>query len=649
MLDLHKVFLTLTRGGDSLDLLHDISFRAPTGHLMAIVGASGCGKTTLLKTIAGLVPETSGEVRWNERNLATEGDLLPNEFAYVPQFSIAYDPLTVEESVESAVRLRVRCQSRAEEDSLIERALDVVGLSSIAERRVKVISGGQKRRLGLAMELVAGPSLLLCDEVTSGLDPKTEQEIVHLMHALSRKEKRLVINVTHSLAHIDLHDSILVMHGGCLAYHGPPRLLTHYFSVQHPEEVYRRLADREPRHWHASWVKHRAFYYGRMRMAVPDPALEAAATIEHATTPLEEATRGPESTEATATITPETESQTESTIPGNPADSSPVPETSATTTLEGKSDPDMQDAEAQPATEKTSSQKHGPPDSVPRTPGLLAQTLHLVARRWKIFFRDRTQLILHISILFGFPALVMLFALNAPAEPKVLSGSSEVSGLQHMAEQRDVFLSQLESGGFASGLIMFQVILLTLMGSNNSAREIAGERMIFEKEKLAGLRPLAYLISKVFFLVVPVMAQAIWMGVFVQFFWPFRGEISSHLVSLLCVTGAMTSICLGISANMRSADQANLLSVYLVGFQLPLSGIVLALPGAIEPLVRPFIAAYWSWSASVSSLGPAYFNAVDQVTKTAISPGAICLFVLGLHLVLGVFATYIGARRNFWE
>jgi ABC transport system ATP-binding/permease protein len=311
-------------------------------------------------------------------------------------------------------------------------------------------------------------------------------------------------------------------------------------------------------------------------------------------------------------------------------------------------------AEEAPATEPASKT---PPAAGPAgrpvaaTPGLVAQTVHLVARRWKIFFRDRTQLILHLSILFGFPALVMLFALNAAPPPKVLSGA-DTTGIQMMEEKLQVFLSQLKAGGFASGLVMFQVILLTLMGSNNSAREIAGERMIFEKEKLAGLRPSAYLLSKLIFLVVPVAAQAIWMGLFVQFFWPFPGGpagFTDHLVSLLAVTAAMTSICLGISANMRSADQANLLSVYLVGFQLPLSGIVLALPALVEPLVRPFIAAYWSWSASVSSLGVEYLSAVKNVSETGIQGHLACLFILGLHLVLGIFATYIGTRRNFWE
>jgi cell division protein FtsX len=115
------------------------------------------------------------------------------------------------------------------------------------------------------------------------------------------------------------------------------------------------------------------------------------------------------------------------------------------------------------------------------------------------------------------------------------------------------------------------------------------------------------------------------------------------------VTAAMTAVCLGISANMRSADQANLLSIYLVGFQLPLSGIVLALPGFIEPLVRPFISAYWSWSGSSQMLNREFQNAVEQVSATSLQSYQICLFVLGIHLAVGLFASYVGARKNLWE
>ncbi|MCB1133349.1 MAG: ABC transporter ATP-binding protein, partial [Verrucomicrobiae bacterium] len=242
MLELKEVCFTIQKDGEDVPLIDRVSLRVPKGHFMAIVGPSGCGKTTLLKTIAGLNPESSGSLHWDGRDLSEDGDFEPTEIGYVPQFSIAYEPLTVDESVEAATRLRVRSRSTAELDQRIDRVLAETGLGPISDRHVKVLSGGQKRRLGLAMELVSDPKLLLCDEVTSGLDPRSEREIVRLLHDLSRKDGRIVLSVTHSLAHLELYDSVLVLHEGRVAYHGPPEQLTHYFSVGDTEEVYPRLA-----------------------------------------------------------------------------------------------------------------------------------------------------------------------------------------------------------------------------------------------------------------------------------------------------------------------------------------------------------------------------------------------------------------------
>ena len=260
MLELKEVSFTIHKDGEEIPLVEEVSLRVPKGHFMAIVGPSGCGKTTLLKTIAGLNPESAGALFWDERNLSEDEDFEPTEIGYVPQFSIAYDPLTVDESVEAATRLRVRSRNTAELDQRIDRVLEETGLNPISDRQVKVLSGGQKRRLGLAMELVSDPKILLCDEVTSGLDPRSEREIVRLLHDLSRKDGRIVLSVTHSLAHLELYDSVLVLHEGRLAFHGPPEQLTHYFSVHDTEEVYPRLASQGAERWHASWQKHRESY-----------------------------------------------------------------------------------------------------------------------------------------------------------------------------------------------------------------------------------------------------------------------------------------------------------------------------------------------------------------------------------------------------
>src|SRR4051812_43533763 len=156
MLELKNVSLPANRPGEEAWLLHEISARFPPGHLCAIVGPSGGGKSTLLKLIAGIRVPDEGSVLWNGRDLEEE-DLEPQEIGYVPQFSVAFDQLSIEESVETALRLRVG--GMAPEDRRVRTAelLDNVGLGEIGERRVQILSGGQKRRLALALEMVSSP------------------------------------------------------------------------------------------------------------------------------------------------------------------------------------------------------------------------------------------------------------------------------------------------------------------------------------------------------------------------------------------------------------------------------------------------------------------------------------------------------------
>ena len=572
MLELQDVSFTIRKNGEEIPLVDRVSIRVPKGHFMAIVGPSGCGKTTLLKTIAGLNPESGGALFWDSRNLSQEGDFSPSEIGYVPQFSIAYDPLTVDESVEAATRLRVHCHETAELDERIDRVLEETGLRPINDRQVKVLSGGQKRRLGLAMELVSDPKILLCDEVTSGLDPRSEREIVHLLHDLSRKDGRIVMSVTHSLAHLELYDSILVLHEGRVAFHGPPEKLNHYFSVSDTEEVYPRLATQPSERWQASWEKHRESY--QLMLEKKRELLISRGEIQ---TPIVEET-----------------------------------------------------------------------DSL-RLPGFFSQFATLLSRRWRIFFRDRGQVFLQLAIILCFPILVTIFSDKASGNIRRYSDTRQADVFAEIQEQQSVRADQAKVGSAISGIIMFQVVLLSLMGSNNSAREIAGERPIYEKEKFGGLRPSAYLASKVAFLACLVIGQSLWMAFFVNFFGTFRGNFVEHAGFLLLVNASMTAICLAISSLMRTAEQASLLSIYLVGFQLPLSGAVLALPENIEAFTRPFISAYWAWSGSVEALQTQVHDAVISVIDTSLSPQNACLYALGAHISVALIAAWVGTRRPQWD
>ena len=644
MLELKDFCFTIEKDGEPINLVDRVNLKIPSGHFMAIVGPSGCGKTTLLNTIAGLNEMSEGNIYWEGRDLEEEGDLEPAELGYVPQFSIAYDELTVDESIEAVTKLRVKTRDLDDLDIRIDRVLEETGLAPIADRMVKVLSGGQKRRLGLAMELVTDPKLLLCDEVTSGLDPRSERDIVRRLHSLSRRDGRMVLSVTHSLAHLELYDSILVLHEGRVAYHGPPAGLTHYFSVADTEEIYPRLAKQDSNKWRKSWEKHSDLYYEKIErnrqkliesgdLSVPIYASspEKSSSEDQATQPLET-----DDEEEIIKDLEEMSLKKSKRQKRRIEDSAPLdPDAEAA----DKDEDDITAEEPEPVT----------------TPGFISQFCTLLARRWKIFFRDRGQVFLQIAIMVCFPLLVILFAEQGNAHLPEYADEGITSNMESIEKAKSIAAQRAKVGGAVSGIIMFQVVLLALMGSNNAAREIAGERKIMEKEKFGGVSSGAYLSSKIIFLLAIILVQSLIMGFAVEAFWSFKGNTEQlahldHFIFLILTNAAVTFICLGISSLMKTSEQASLLSIYLVGFQLPLSGAVLTLPNMVGDITRPFISAYWAWAGSINSLDSKYSSSIKEITSTPLSYDSnTCLYILCAQIGIGIIAAYIGIRRHQWE
>lgn len=606
MLSLEHLSLRLGEADDSPALLSDISGVFRRGEFVAVIGPSGCGKSTLLKMIAGIaIGKEEGIIRWDGRDLSEE-DFRPSEFGYVPQFSIAHEELTVEESVDYSARLRVVGLGVKERQELVSRLLGEVGLEEFRERRVKVLSGGQKRRLALAMELVSSPPILLCDEVTSGLDPQAEEEILALLGKVAHEGNRLVISVTHSLKDLSGYDAVVVLYRGVLAYGGKPDHLAHYFRVEDPNLVYGQLESRDPEGWQASWKKHSAAFVHE----------EGSATV--AGKSYQDADRKVSCPECGGVCVGEVRFCDECgcKMPLNPL------------------------------SEYLSNGHH----DIPGNPGLFSQLITLVARRFLIFFRSHSQIWLQAGLVFGFPFLVALFGWHGLPQIRNLSMGMDLNVIQQLTEAHDFLIQASRVGSLVSGIVMFEVILLTLMGANNAGREIASERQVFEKEKLSGLSPVAYVGSKIVYLGILCAVQSLWMGLFIHFTCSFPGILQDQLLFLFLVNAAMTSICLAISTYMASAEQASLASIYLVGFQLPLSGAVLALPAWLATAVRPFIAAYWSWSGMLQTLrGERYYDIVKMVIQTGLSPAALCLWVLVIHVIVGIFLTYQGCQRTRME
>lgn len=563
MLELQNIGLNLGTEDSPNYLLDDLSLcLRGGGQLVAILGPSGCGKSTLMKVIAGLKEATSGRILWMGRNLSEDSDFEPHEVGYVPQFSIAHEKLEVWECIEDAIKLRCGGLTREDVEVLLESILEELGMQPIADKRVEVLSGGQRRRLALGMELVSSPHLLLCDEVTSGLDPKAEDDITALMRAVAKKG-RIVLNITHSLKHLNSHDSVIVLYQGHLVFHAAPSYLLHYFGIGHQEDLYPRLAERTAQEWAASWGKHRSSY-------------ENIAAVEE--------------------VKPE----------------------------------EAPAVEREPA-------------------GFFVQWNVLLSRRWKLFWRDPGQVKLQLALMLGFPCLVVVFALHGLPALRAVAELPE-DPLKQLVSDFSARIEYLKVGGMVSGLVMFQVVLLTLMGANNAAREIAGERLILEKEKFSGLDPFAYVSAKVSFLAVLVAVQSVWMSLFVNAVVKMPGNLLQQTLLLVLVNAAMTAVSLGISGMMRTAEQSSLVSVYLVGFQLPLSGAVLALPDWLGTFTRPFIASYWGWAGFLQTLQETrFYNAVLQMTQTPLMPVGMVIWVLFGQASLGIFMAYSGCRGGRWE
>lgn len=380
------------------------------------------------------------------------------------------------------------------------------------------------------------------------------------------------------------------MHQGCVAYHGSPKTILHYFGVSALEEIYPKLQDRNGVSWCRSWAKHRESYYARLEKEREQKMLSGE---------LPDPNAGPTDEQKEGTSTPA-----------------------------GEADGEGISSERASSGKETAAASETGEEAIPEVPGFFTQFFCLLGRRWRIFFRDRSQLVLQLVMVLLFPILVAMFTDKGTGQIVGLSATQDVQTLQKDIEAQQL---NMKTGSAVSGIIMFEVILLGLMGSNNAAREVAGERAIMEKEKYAGMRPSSYLASKLAYLSVLVLVQSVWMFAFVDFFWD-RGGSLTHLFFLILANAAMTFVCLGISSLAKSADQASLLSIYLVGFQLPLSGAVLALPEQVESFIRPFISAYWSWSGSISALKPDVYNAVKNVLDTGLTPALICYIVLGAHV-----------------
>jgi ABC-type multidrug transport system ATPase subunit len=227
-----------------LTLLDSVSFTVSAGELVAIVGPSGAGKTTLLEAIAGITPATSGSVRFDGIDVYANIETFRSVLGYVPQDDIIHADLALQRTLRYAARLRLPSSaSAADVDNAVHKAIDAVGLTDHADVRVGSLSGGQRKRASIAVELLTDPHVFFLDEPTSGLDPVTSAELIaHLRHLADRSAT--VVFTTHSVEDLAVCDRIVFMNrSGRVGFVGTLDEALEQFGVSSVTEIYGRLTD----------------------------------------------------------------------------------------------------------------------------------------------------------------------------------------------------------------------------------------------------------------------------------------------------------------------------------------------------------------------------------------------------------------------
>jgi ABC-type multidrug transport system ATPase subunit/pSer/pThr/pTyr-binding forkhead associated (FHA) protein len=270
-----RLSVTVPHGKTTKTILKDVSFGVPEKSLIGVIGPSGSGKSTLLRALTGYRPADQGDVLYDNRNLYKQFAELRQRIGLVPQDDILHKELKVKTALRYAAKLRFPGDTAsAERESRINEVLHELKLDLHSDKRITSLSGGQRKRVSVALELLTKPSLIFLDEPTSGLDPGMDRDVMKLLRGLA-DDGRTVLVVTHSVAELALCDKLLVMApGGSVAYFGPPDEALNFFGYETWADVFSAFENYRDYDWAGRWrgSQHYQMYAAELDVAAPQAA-----------------------------------------------------------------------------------------------------------------------------------------------------------------------------------------------------------------------------------------------------------------------------------------------------------------------------------------------------------------------------------------
>ncbi len=557
-------------------LLDNISFKALPGDMIALMGPSGAGKTTLLLTLNGYMPPTEGLVRINGEDLYSIYDTLRGSIGYVPQDDLVHPELTVWEAVRYSAKFRLPPDTSEQEiEQRVQQTLRDLGLESVGQLQIgspeaKILSGGQRKRVNIALELVTDPVILYLDEPTSGLASDDAASLIKLLNELARATGKTIIMTIHQPAREEYEK---FSHALILGYGGVPM----FFGRTIPDSY----------QFFSSWAARQGQGVVDLskaaieRLPVDNPR-DMFALITERERPIYEAllARDPNAQRAQARHEAANHWRTEYYSDDNPIYKQMYAGRRSVGTGEGH---------------------RGVPEVHRSTRG---QFRLLFSRYFKCKIRDKVGtgiLMLQAPIIGGLLALVFLD--QAPEAPAWCLGAlQQISQRASEKPSNDVFQS-LELTQDHTAAAFFLVVSSIWFGTSNAAREVVRERAIYLRERMVNLGLFNYIMSKFFLLCMFCVVQCSVLLAIVFFSLGFEGGFPAYLQELGgLVATAICAVSIGLllSTLVTSSEAAMALTPIALIPQIVLGGVMVPATSikTISPLMY-LVPSRWGFEATI--------------------------------------------------
>ncbi|MCC6214886.1 MAG: ATP-binding cassette domain-containing protein [Polyangiaceae bacterium] len=538
-------------------LLDHVSFKALPGDLIALMGPSGAGKTTLLLTLNGYLPPTAGQVRINGEDLYAIFDALRGSIGYVPQDDIVHPELTVWEAVRYSARFRLPPDYSDDEiDRRVATTLAQLGLESVQHLQIgkpekKILSGGQRKRVNIAMELVTDPVIMFLDEPTSGLAADDTSALVSLLAELARSTGKTIICTIHQPAKDEYEKfnlALILGQGGIPIYFGPTQDGYRFFGgflerkgrangIDNPRDMFDMLNQRERDAAEA--------------LRAQNPNVQRVEIREAAARAWNQEFYAPSSAFFNAMYS------------GRRAIGS-------------------------------GTSQQGVPRRRPSTSGQFGL---LLSRYFRVKTRDvsGTVIMLAQAPIIGV-LLALVFGGQKDAVPYWCLGALQELARKAGGAGGDV-LGGLTPTADHSGALFFLVVSAVWFGTSNAAREIVSERAIYLRERMVNLKLLNYVLSKFLLLSAFCVVQCTVLLGIVFFALGFHGGPQAFGIELaVLIVTAMNSVAIGLllSTLVMSAEAAMALTPIALIPQVVLGGLMV--PITTNPLLEyPMYAVPARW------------------------------------------------------